>query len=68
MLWADLSMLEQLPNGGAVVAIIAVVVLFLKKLERSEDTIKEIVGAFTSETTASRQEYREHVTGIMSRD
>ena len=65
MLWADLSMLEQLPNGGAVVAIIVVVVLFLKKQERSEETIKEIVGAFTAETTASRQEYREHMTGIM---
>ena len=48
------SLLENLPNGGAVVAIIAVVVLFLKKQERSEDAIK-----------AALLEYREHVDSIM---
>ena len=65
MLWADLSILEQLPNGGAVVAIIAVVILFLKKQERSDDTIKEIVGAFTADTAVSRQEIREHMNRIL---
>lgn len=66
MTWADASILDQLPNGGAVVALITVVILFLKKQERSEDTIKDIVGTFTAEIAASRKEYREHVTGIMT--
>ena len=66
---ASMSILEQLPNGGAVAAIIVVVILFLKKQERSEETIKEIVGAFTADTAASRQEYpracdRDHGSGI----
>lgn len=62
---ADMSIMNQLPNGGAVVAIITVVILFLKKQERSDETIAKIVEIFTAETTASRMEYRNHVTSIM---
>ena len=52
------SILEQLPNGGAVVAVIAVVIIFLK-------ATKEIVAAFTADTAASRKEYIEHTAEIM---
>jgi hypothetical protein len=64
-LFADVSILEHLPNGGAVVAVIAVVVLFLKKQERDADSIQKIVDAFMAETSVSRKEYREHITEIM---
>ena len=62
---ATTSILEQLPNGGAVVATIVVVMLFLKKQERSEDTIRKLVDRFTAETATSRKEYREHITEIV---
>jgi hypothetical protein len=64
-MWADASLLSQLPNGGAVVAIICVVILFLKRAERSEEMIRSVVDSFTAETSASRAEYREHVGEIM---
>lgn len=60
-----ISLIDQLPNGGAVIAIIVVVVVFLKKLDRTDEALARIVAMFTAETTASRKEYREHVTGIM---
>jgi hypothetical protein len=63
--FSDISILEHLPNGGAVVAVIAVVVLFLKQQERSADNIQKIVDAFMAETAVSRKEYREHITQIM---
>jgi hypothetical protein len=64
-MFADLSILEHLPNGGAVVAVIAVVVLFLKQQERSADAVQKIVDVFMAETAVSRKEYREHITEIM---
>ena len=57
----DSSILQQLPNGGYVVAIIAVVVLFLKKQERHEDKVESIVNRFTDELASSRKEYLEHL-------
>lgn len=57
--------MDQLPNGGAVVAVIAVVVLFLKEQARSHESIKVITEAFAAETRAARAEYREHVDSIM---
>jgi hypothetical protein len=65
-MFADISLLDSLPNGGAVVAIIVVVMLFLRKIEQSEAIIKDITAAFVAETTAARNEYREHVSSIMS--
>ena len=59
------SLLSQLPNGGGFVGVIVVVVLFLRKQDASETSMKEIVKSFTAETTASRSEYRAHVSEIM---
>lgn len=68
-MWADaaasVSLLDQLPNGGAVVAIIVVVGLFLRHIQQSNETLRGIVAAFTTETTAARTEYREHIRSIM---
>lgn len=62
---ASAALIDQLPNGGAVVAIIVVVGLFLRHVEKGNETLRGIVSAFASETTAARQEYREHVSAIM---
>jgi hypothetical protein len=65
-IWAaDTSIFDQLPNGGAVVAVVAVVILFLKHLEKSAETTRGIVSTFATETTAARREYREHIAAIM---
>jgi hypothetical protein len=65
-MWAESSILDNLPNGGAVVATIAVVVLFLKKQESHEVTMKNVVDAFTKEITAARKEYLDHLTDVMN--
>lgn len=68
-MWAEaaatVSLLDQLPNGGAVVAIIVVVGLFLRHVEKSNEVLRGVVAAFTAETSAARTEYREHVKAIM---
>lgn len=60
------TLLEQLPNGGAVVAIIVVVVLCFRRVKESEDTLKQLVATFVTEAKDSRKEYREHITEIMN--
>jgi uncharacterized protein Yka (UPF0111/DUF47 family) len=52
------SLLDQLPNGGAVIAIIVVTWLYLS-------AIKELMAQFIGESRDSRKEYREHITQIM---
>ena len=65
-MWAETSILEHLPNGGAVVAVIAVVVLFLKAQDQHQQSIRAVVDAFARETASARAEYREHVSAIMA--
>jgi hypothetical protein len=65
-MWADVTLADQLPNGGAVVAVITVVGLFLRHVEKSNETLRGIATAFTAETIAARAEYRDHMTAIMS--
>ena len=64
-MWADASLLESLPNGGAVVAILVVVGIFLKKQERSEDAIRAALAAYAADLASARREYREHIDSIM---
>jgi hypothetical protein len=61
------SILQQLPNGGAVVAIIAVVVIFLRRQDTSDARVEAIVKLFTDEIAASRREYVEHLREITGR-
>jgi hypothetical protein len=56
-----------LPNGGAVVAIIAVVVIFLRRQDTSDARVEAIVKLFTDEIAASRREYVEHLREITGR-
>jgi hypothetical protein len=51
------ELLQQLPNGGAVVAIIVVTWIFLKKQERYEDKMDTITKYFVSEIALARKEY-----------
>lgn len=62
-----MEILQHLPNGGAVVAIIAVVILFLKKQERYEDKLEIIVERFTAEIAQSRQDYLERLDRSVGR-
>jgi uncharacterized membrane protein YccC len=66
-MWADtaIPLLENLPNGGAVVAVLAVVWVFLRKQERSEDAVRAALAAYAADAASARREYREHVTEIM---
>jgi hypothetical protein len=64
-MFADATLLESLPNGGAVVAIIVVVILFLRKIEASESTMKDITAAFLAECKEARKDYREHITSVL---
>jgi hypothetical protein len=55
------DLLQHLPNGGAVVAVITVVVLFLRQHEtqqkRYDDRMDVIMGKFLTELSDSRREY-----------
>jgi ferritin-like metal-binding protein YciE len=65
-MWAaESALLDQLPNGGAVVAVITITVLFIRKLEKTEGMITHLIETFAAESSASRGEYREHVSEIM---
>lgn len=62
-----MEILNQLPNGGAVVAIIAVVMIFLKKQEHYEDRMDGIVSSFTAELAESRKDYLAQLNRLTSR-
>jgi formiminotetrahydrofolate cyclodeaminase len=49
------SLLQNLPNGGAVVAVVAVVVLFLRRQEADIAVLREMSA-----------EYRQHMSQIMA--
>jgi hypothetical protein len=51
------NLLKELPNGGAVVAIIVVVMVFLKRSDKHDDAMKGIVTTFVSEVQAARKDY-----------
>ena len=54
-MWAEAtSLLENLPHGGAVVAVIAIVVLFLRKQAEDTATFRAVAA-----------EYRVHMAEIM---
>ena len=59
------ELLQQLPNGGAVVAIIVITLIFLKKQERYEDKIGAIAKNFTDEMAAARKDYLERLDKLM---
>jgi hypothetical protein len=52
------SLVSQLPNGGAVVAILVATWFYLS-------AIKELMASFIAESREARKEYREHITEIM---
>ena len=69
------GILQQLPNGGAVVALIAVVILFIRHQEHRDDKndaiairfAEEVADArreFVAEIAATRKEYLDHLARI----
>jgi hypothetical protein len=63
-----LDILQQLPNGGAVVAVIAVVMIFLKRQERYEERMDVIADKFMSEIAAARKDYLERLDRLTDRE
>jgi hypothetical protein len=59
------DLLQQLPNGGAVVAVIVITLVFLKKQERYEDKISSVSKSFVDEIAAARRDYLERLDKIM---
>jgi hypothetical protein len=62
------SLLQQLPNGGAVVAIILVVWIFLNKQDKRDDRMEAMVNRFTEEIDRARKDYLDNVKSILDRD
>ena len=58
-------LLTNLPNGGAVVAIVAVVVIFLRYQERRDNQTELIVKHFLDEVAVSRREYLDQIERIV---
>jgi hypothetical protein len=54
-------LLQNLPNGGAVVAIIVVVWFFLSRQDKSDAQVKAIVESFTQELAHTRKDYLDHL-------
>ncbi len=61
------ELLQQLPNGGAVVAVILVMWLAMKRQERSDERLEKIVAKFTDELALSRRQYLEHLNEHLNR-
>lgn len=55
------QLLTNLPNGGAVVALIVVVWFFLARQDKSDVHVAAIVERFTQELNESRKAYLEHL-------
>lgn len=51
------TIFESLPHGGAVVALIVVVTVFLKRQEKSDETLKDVATLFATEVSESRKAY-----------
>jgi hypothetical protein len=54
-------LLQNLPNGGAVVAIIVVVWFFLSRQDKNDAHVAAIVDTFTKELAQSRKDYLDHL-------
>lgn len=61
------SLLSNLPNGGAVLAIVVVVVFYLKHQERREDQVEAMIKVFTDEIASSRRDYLESLGRLVDR-
>jgi hypothetical protein len=61
------SLLQQLPNGGAVVALIVVVTIFVKRQDRGDEKMDAIVRRFTEEIATSRKDYLDHLRELTGR-
>jgi hypothetical protein len=62
------ELLQHLPNGGAVVAVVVVVMIFLKRQDTYDDRMQAIASRFADEIQASRKDYLEHLRELTGRD
>jgi hypothetical protein len=59
--------LELLPNGGIAAALIAVVILFLRRQEKGDQALRENTDAFLGALAESRHEVQEQLRAIAER-
>jgi hypothetical protein len=62
------SLLNNLPNGGAVVAIIVVVWFFLSRQDKSDGHMETIVSRFTQELAQARKDYLDHLKELTQKN
>ena len=62
-----MEILKAMPNGGAVIALIAVVILFLKKQDRTDQMLGEITARFAAEVQSDRQAFQSQLAALMER-
>ena len=62
------ALLQNLPNGGAVVAIIVVVWFFLSRQDKSDGHMETIVTRFTQELAQARKDYLDHLKELTQKN
>jgi glutamate/tyrosine decarboxylase-like PLP-dependent enzyme len=67
LLWAQVELLKEVPNGLSAIAVIVVVMLFLKRDKESAEQAKAITEAFNKQSEANQKAFQEQI-GQLTKD
>ena len=62
------ELLQNLPNGGAVVALLVCTWFFLNRQDKGDANMKAIVDSFTHELNESRKAYLDHLKELTQKN
>jgi uncharacterized membrane protein YhiD involved in acid resistance len=63
---ATVNLVKLIPDAVTATAVIMVVVIFLKYLERQNEAIKQITDKFSEQTAANQKAFQEQVNNLSS--
>jgi predicted PurR-regulated permease PerM len=63
---ASINILKLIPDAVTATAVIGVVIIFLKYLEKQNQAIKEITETFSDQTAANQKAFQEQVNNLSS--
>jgi len=60
------DLIKLLPNGASTIALIVVVVLFLKQQEKMNDVLKQITDKFNEQTSVNQKSFQDQINALSS--
>lgn len=56
-----IDLVRLIPNGASVIAVIVVVILFLKQQDKMNDVLKQVTDKFNEQTAAGQKAFQEQI-------